>query len=81
MNTNSKLRYIIDLYGNKIWIPDMYNLYKGKVLKVISAKELSENNKLEIIESFKFWIKEVDEGGISKHDAKIKMLDVFINSK
>jgi len=39
----------------------MYNIYKGKVLKVLSAKELSEDNKFEIIKSFEFGIKEVEE--------------------
>jgi len=80
MHINSKLRYVIDLYGKEIGIPWLYDLYKKNVLKVESAKDIIWDNKVQIIESFKYWLTQVQTWEIDKHTAKLNMLDTFIKT-
>lgn len=60
MNSNSKLRYLIDLYGIKLWIDNLYHEYKTKVLKVDKANELSEFDKQELIDLFQLWLRSIE---------------------
>lgn len=53
MHINSKVRLIIEDYWNLIWIKNLYKLYKTRVLKIKSIKEISDLKKENIISEFK----------------------------
>jgi len=61
INTNQKLRFIINEYWKLLNIDDFYTLYKTHKLKIKKASEISETNKLSIIETFEYGIKEIEQ--------------------
>jgi len=75
MHINSKLRYIIDLYGIKIWIEGLYTKYKKNVLKVENSHQISEEKKKELIKIYEIWIKILDLWINIPEEAKKNMLE------
>lgn len=53
---NSLLRFIMIKYGDLIEFPNLYEIYRDRVLKVKSITELSEDKKQELIWEFQAWI-------------------------
>ena len=74
MNTNSKMRYLINIYWDMIWIDDLYTKYKP-LLNIKNAKELSDPTKLKIIDKFKTWIEVLEKAPEMKDIYKNSMLD------
>jgi ABC-type lipoprotein release transport system permease subunit len=69
MNTNQKLRFMINKYWELIWEVDLYSKYK-KILKIKNAKEMSDSNKHKVIEQFKVWIKDMEQNPESIEEVK-----------
>ena len=83
MHINSKLRFIIDLYWQKLWwtVFSLYDLYKERVLYIEKASELDDDHKRELIRDFSKWVSELDEGVRNIIDSKVAILDLFIKNK
>ena len=74
MNSNQKLRFVINEYWKWIKIDDLYSKMKEKVFKVKNANEMSEANKESIIQTFKYWLQALEQGVTSIEDAKSDMI-------
>lgn len=79
MHINSKVRFLIEEYWKVIWLKDLYKLYKTRVLGWKSVKFLSEEKKLELINYFNEWIRNVDRWITSKEDAIISMKKIIMH--
>ena len=66
MHINSKVRLIIEDYWNLIWMKNLYKLYKTRVLKIKSIKEISDLKKENIISEFKYLIKRLNNWKITR---------------
>jgi len=80
MNLNSKIRYIIDLYWNELDIPDLYDKYKERVLKVKKANELTPENKIKVLNTFILWLEWLENWMVDKESARNSIL-VLIKDK
>ena len=80
MNSNQKLRFLINEYWTRIDIDDLYTQYKSNVLKIKKGSELAENKKEKLIGEFKYGLQELDNGIISKEDAKHYMTKKLFRS-
>ena len=74
MNSNQKLRFVINEYGKWLKIEDLYSKMKEKVFKVKNANEMSEKDKESIIQTFKYWLQALEQGVTSIEDAKSDMI-------
>lgn len=70
MNINQKLRYMVNTYWDLIWIKNLYTSYKKYVLKVWNASSVPERKKQKLIQSFAWWIEELEDMRIDKKQAK-----------
>ena len=61
MNSNQKLRYLINRYWEVLNIDNLYENYKLRVFKVKKGSEIPEETKLLHIEQFKYGLQALAE--------------------
>ena len=81
MNLNQKLRYLITIYWQKLWIEDLYPKYKTKVLCISKANDLDSEQKLNIINSFIVGIEWIDTGIIDRKLEKERLINLINDNK
>jgi len=75
MNRYQKLRYLVNFYWDLLWIDNLYELYKTKIWKIKSSKELKDWIIDALIESFSFGIRWIDNWFIEKQKEKDRILN------
>jgi len=74
MNNNQAIRFYVNEYGRILHIDDLYSKMKLRVFKIKKANQLTEISKQTIVDTFKYWIKAIQQGIITEKQARIDIL-------
>lgn len=76
INIYQKLRYLVNLYWEKIGIKDLYIFWK-KFMHLKSSKDLKESRVIKFISRYEKWIQQAESGEMDIPEEKILIMEIF----
>lgn len=74
MNNKQKLRYFVNIYGNELWIDDLYSKMKEKVWKIKKSWEMPDKKIETLTEIYNLWIKGLESWDLDYQEAKTHII-------